>query len=570
MRSLTALFPKAGFASHRTIIHEWLVTLTLLLVLALALVIALARIAVSGEWLGGMDRALYDAAVGLAPVAFDIAQVQHASSTQVFIVTAIMLVVLMMGYLRFAARATLALSIAMAVAALAVAWFLLHQSALWLSPVVPMSMALLACPLWRWRRLEAVQRDRDAELAGLAREPTIAPQALAQAMTSAEQPEPFTLEKATQRLRDLNRFVADDLEGRPEAVLVSDARGYITLANASARHLFQRLIDAEHPRMVKGHELFELLGLLALEERRGWHEIWRDACQRAVALSRETSLPDGRTFLVRFAPCFSARGAGTGSVVTLADVSAMRECERRCDEAMRLLSHDLRSPQASILTLLDMYRHEPAAMPVEKLIERVAGYARDTLSLIDDFLRLAQAECVRVEDFQILDLADLLRDAIEDAWPVSAVRSVRIQTLGSGEGAWVAGDRDLLTRLFLTLLSNAVSNSAVGATVTVTLSRSASADDGAWQVAVADRGGGASSNDISHRLTASAEASANNKQTIEEAHEESGIELAVAFVKTVVARHGGRITVQNHDAAGVEDQGAVFMVVLPAVEPPRD
>ena len=114
---------------------------------------------------------------------------------------------------------------------------------------------------------------------------------------------------------------------------------------------------------------------------RTWREIWTHAVGETKAISLEATGSQNHEFLVHIAPSFSARGVATGSIVTLVDVSPLRESERRRDEALRFLSHDMRSPQASILTLLEMQREEPGLMPVEQLVERIGKYSRRTLNL---------------------------------------------------------------------------------------------------------------------------------------------------------------------------------------------
>jgi hypothetical protein len=118
-----------------------------------------------------------------------------------------------------------------------------------------------------------------------------------------------------------------------------------------------------------------------------------DAHAETQTLSVEARSVDEREYLVRIAPSFSARGNQTGSILTLVDVTPLRESERRRDEALRFLSHDMRSPQASILTLLEMYHGDPQSMPAEKLTERVGRYAPD----LDRRTIFAAAKAERVD-----------------------------------------------------------------------------------------------------------------------------------------------------------------------------
>jgi signal transduction histidine kinase len=248
----------------------------------------------------------------------------------------------------------------------------------------------------------------------------------------------------------------------------------------------------------------------------------------------------------------------TGAIVTLVDVSPLRESERRRDEALRFLSHDMRSPQASILTLLEMQREEPDLMPVERLVERIGKYSRRTLNLADDFLRLATAERARSQDFELLELNELMRDAAEEAWSLASAKQISV-TVGDQEAeAWVMGDRDLLTRTLINLLSNAIKYSPPATCVSLTLVREADK----WRLNVTDQGYGIAEADMSRLFQRF------SRLKLEGQPEEDGIGLGLVFVKTVVARHHGAIEVSSKTTPGAS--GTTFSVTLPASLPPEE
>ncbi|MGN5477387.1 hypothetical protein ACTMU2_12235 [Cupriavidus basilensis] len=65
-----------------------------------------------------------------------------------------------------------------------------------------------------------------------------------------------------------------------------------------------------------------------------------------------------------------------GLVVSFIDITAIRQAERQREQMLRFLSHDMRSPQASILALIDL--HRPAAGEGESadLLARIGTHAR--------------------------------------------------------------------------------------------------------------------------------------------------------------------------------------------------
>ena len=500
--------------------------------------------------------------------------IRSAKTAQTGIIAVGMLLSVMVAYLWLSPRQSLLLTTVVIGFALFGSAIIFKYAYFWISPVIPVFILLLAYPLWSWRKLEATQRFFDDELQRLEQEPVVVPQESAQRIAPQVSKRVFapdvienriaTLQTAAQRMRNLNRFVADSLESLPEAVFVTDSGGRILFANTSADRMFSSLNKGAASQRLKtldGYDLFAVLALLRHGDARTWREIWTQAYEETKAISLEATGPNDHELLVHFAPSFSARGVRTGSIVTLVDVSPLRESERRRDEALRFLSHDMRSPQASILTLLEMQREEPGLMPVERLVERIGKYSRRTLNLADDFLRLANAERARPQDFLMLEVHEVIRDAADEAWSLASAKKIVVVISDEQPDAWVMGDRDLLTRALINLLSNAIKYSPADTKVTLTLRR----DGGNWVLNVTDQGYGIADADMSKlfmRFT---------RLKHEGQPEEDGIGLGLVFVKTVVERHHGSIKVTskvaNTRAGNAGESGTTFSITLPATEP---
>ncbi len=498
--------------------------------------------------------------------------IRRGSAALTGVATLLLLLGVMFAYLWLSPRQSLLLTATVAIAAIAGAAFTFKFAFIWLSPVALVFSLFLAYPLWSWRKLEATQRFFDDELLRLEREPVVVPEESVRHIAPTTTGSLFVpgvienriaaLQAATQRMRDLNRFVADSLENIPEAVLVTDFTGRILLANTVADRLFAAFENESEVTRVttvlEGSDIFQVLALLRHGETRPWREIWTHAFDEATSISLEVTGPNEHELLAQIAPSYSARGMRTGSIVTLVDVSPLRESERRRDEALRFLSHDMRSPQASILTLLEMQREEPELMPVERLVERIGKYARRTLNLADDFLRLATAERARSQDFVVVELNELMRDAAEEAWSLASSKKIQVTVGEQKTEAWVMGDRDLLTRTLINLLSNAIKYSPPETCISMTLQR----EEDKWRLNVTDQGYGIAEADMSklfQRFT---------RLKLEGQPEEDGIGLGLVFVKTVVARHHGAIDVSSKTAKGAS--GSTFSVTLPAVMAPME
>lgn len=483
-----------------------------------------------------------------------------------------LILALMLAYLWLTPRSALVLTLSVALISAVLSLALFKYAMLWWSPVVALLCAMLAYPLWSWRKLEATQRFMDAELSRLQQEPSIVPQdsmlsispalALKRFVPDVIENRIMAVQSAGMRLRNLNRFISDSLEGLPEATLVADINGRVLLANSSADKLFKARrtkVDPASGRQpdipLESREILPLVSQLRQSTGKAWRDIWFDALESTTTISIEVQTADSQELLMLIAPLFSARGPQIGSIVTLVDVSPLRESERRRDEALRFLSHDMRSPQASILMLLDMHADDPTSIPTEKLTSRIEKYARRTLNLADDFLRLARAEKIKSEDFVQLNLAELIQDAAEEAWSMASAKRIRIENHVEEEDAWVIGDQDLLMRAIINLLSNAIKYSPPETAVSLTLT----GGDARWRVEVRDQGYGITPEDLTRLFGRFVRIKREGQP------EEDGVGLGLVFVKTVIERHGGEISVTSSVAADITGgRGTAFVIALPA------
>lgn len=496
----------------------------------------------------------------------------HATSRAQQVALALLLIfILMLSYLWLTPRMSLLVTIALAAAAVtgsAAAFRLIHV--FWSPSIVLLAMAT-AYPLWSWRKLEATQRFLDEELARLEKEPTIVPADTAAAIAPGPSARTFVpdvienriaaVKSAAQRLRSLNRLIADSLESLPESALVTNPDGRILLANSSADRLFyarRTSVDVKRDRApdrpLEGRDILELLANFSTPTVADWRAAWIDAYEETRPVTYEVMGPREREYLLQIAPLFSVRGPQTGSIVTIVDISPLRETERSRDEALRFLSHDMRSPQASILTLLEMHADDAQSITVPVLTERIGRYARRTLNLADDFLRLARAERVKPDDFESLDLVELMQDAVDQAWVSASARNIHIEPCAADTEALVRGDRDLLTRALANLLSNAIKYSPAGTRITCQVS-----DLGDhWAAEVTDQGYGIAESDMPRLFTRFARLRTEGQPA------ESGIGLGLVFVKTVAERHGGSVGVHSETVDGAAHaRGTRFSLRLP-------
>jgi signal transduction histidine kinase len=474
------------------------------------------------------------------------------------IAAATLTLLLLAVFLRLTPRQGLVLTFVLAVAWLATAVAVFRVWGLWIAPIYGVFLVLLAYPLWSWRRLEATQRYMAEEVHRLAEESDLLPAETAlAALPNTALPAVDLIDArirevrvAADRLRNLKRLLTDSLEQLPEAALVVDGAGVIALANDRAA-LYLAGHAAATP--LAGQPLVSLLQTqLANPPGDDWQGWLAPAVQSGETLACEARSESGRDLLLRVGPIYTARAHLVGVIVTMIDITPLREAERKRDEVLRVMTHDMRSPQASILTLIEMHQVDAEAMPAATVLERTARYARRTLALADGFLKLSKAEQLSGKALPAIDLVDAINDAIDTVWPQATARRIRIARAMSLEHAILRGDHDLLTRAFSNLLGNAVKYSPDETVISVGL-----LDEGDYFVAtVSDQGFGIPREDLPRLFSRFTRIERSNPTQAD------GVGLGLVMVKSFIEAHGGNVSVDSE--TGGAARGTVFTIRLPA------
>jgi two-component system OmpR family sensor kinase len=211
-------------------------------------------------------------------------------------------------------------------------------------------------------------------------------------------------------------------------------------------------------------------------------------------------------------------------------------------------SHELRTPLASIRGYAELFRMGAARDPadVEKAMGRIEDEAARMGVLVEDLLTLARLDEVPDTPHAQLDLAALVRDAVDDGRAAAPGREIGIEIDGP---ALVLGDRDQLRQVLGNLLRNAFVHTPEGTPVEVSLEHV----DGEVRLEVRDHGPGLPTSD--------AEALFERFWRSEGGRERGrgGAGLGLAIVAAIVDAHEGDVRAGNAPGGG-----ATFVVTLPA------
>lgn len=412
---------------------------------------------------------------------------------------------------------------------------------LWLPPAAGLIGLLLVFPLWGWRRLAAVSVYMVGELERLRGEPGLGRSLGAEPATlDRTARETKLLGDAISELRAARRFVGESLDQMPDAVFVVGPNGEITLSNHHGRDLIVSLGLAPEANLPT------LLASFAPEAPLSARPLWPPT---GDGERREARSHDQRIFDLLYTVHSGTDAVGLGWIVRLTDISAVRAAQRQRDELLRFLTHDLRSPQISIMALAD---RDNAARIAPDLAERIGRYARRTLDLADGIVHLARAENL-VFDPEPLNLADLAVEALDELWPQTRARGMTVSTHGLDSEALVSGERGLLARALINLVDNAVKYGREGGRIECRVKR----EGGRTICEVSNDGPGIPPERVAALFTPFIRAAPDAGT--------HGSGLGLAFVATVAARHGGSIVCRNEP-----DGWITFTFALPATEWPTD
>lgn len=224
------------------------------------------------------------------------------------------------------------------------------------------------------------------------------------------------------------------------------------------------------------------------------------------------------------------------------------DADRRKDEFLAMLGHELRNPLAPILTaarLLEL-KGDPT---IEREREVIARQAEHLTRLVDDLLdvsRIVRGK-IALRPERLL-LIRVLERAAEVAAPLVEAREHQVR-VDIPPSLQVDGDPERLAQVFGNLLTNAAKYTEPGGLIEL----SATSDDAEVRVSVRDNGVGISADHLGRLFEQFFQA----ESSLDRSH--GGLGLGLALVRSLTEAHGGRVTAQS-DGPG---KGSCFTVTLP-------
>jgi len=233
-------------------------------------------------------------------------------------------------------------------------------------------------------------------------------------------------------------------------------------------------------------------------------------------------------------------------------MAQMAETDKRKDEFLAILAHELRNPLQPLQTAVELIEHNPS----EPVPERVRGIIQRQVThigrLVDDLLDVARFQTGKLElRREPLSLEDIVREAVSDSKSSAEARQQKVTVVGAGPSPQVYGDPLRLVQVLTNLLSNAIKYTNPGGKID--LHWGTIGDDG--YVRVTDNGRGISAPLLPRIFDMFVQ-----ERTTPDG--KGGLGLGLGLVKRLVELHHGSV----HASSPGPDQGATFEVRLPRID----
>ena len=467
---------------------------------------------------------------------------------------------------RFARKAW---TVALALVAICVGFSLglFGMAHLWLPPSAPVLGIILGYILWSWRRLDALIHFFQQSAAALNAVPSGAFDPERRAPVRAWDDlhaHTLMLDDAIDRIAQIRTLLSMSLWQMPVALLVCRDDGTITTSNAAARALLnaEPAGGAEADDPLRGRTVECLLAQTSSDGAAAPPEC--DAMRHwSEGIGVERTTPDGKVLRAQAAALNRLSMGDTNWLVVLHDLTVERRAEQEREQWLSFMSHDMRTPQVNILSLLDLRAHGADWLDQPKLTESLRREAERSLRLADDFVDLLKA---RMHSYRFVQMpaGAIALDAVDQVWAHAAQRGVKLTAeVPTEEDVELWTDAPLLTRAVVNLLNNAIRHSPSGASIRLCVSAGGEAAPQRVLIAVSDEGSGMSPEVMEALLRKDAEAVMPARDSDMDAAAPSGFAarshgVGLAIVHAVVDRHGGRL--DGHSEPGV---GTTFVMDLP-------
>lgn len=347
-------------------------------------------------------------------------------------------------------------------------------------------------------------------------------------------------------MQDMRIFISKGFEEMPGAVIVTDSLGMIVYSNSHAQKWL-----GQPEQEILSHSIYDLFQSDRTEKADFVSEHISSVLLNGEKSSFEVDVC-GRDALIHCLPFIVDENTDAGLMLTMSDISEIKQQQREKNELIDFLSHDLRSPLVSQLAMLDGLK-TGRIMWHPSMVDDVAQYARRSLNMSEQFLQITRAEQSAESTFYEFDLLMAIENSIDSVDQQASSKQIDLKLKGDEE-VWMKGNAELMERAITNLLSNAIKYSDEKTRIIISLSE----ENQKAKVVIKDQGHGISEDELPYIFNRF------RRQKQSEVSGNKGAGLGLNFVKVVMDKHNGEIHVDSELG-----QGSTFTLLLPSVEEPE-
>jgi PAS domain S-box-containing protein len=287
----------------------------------------------------------------------------------------------------------------------------------------------------------------------------------------------------------------------------------------------------------------------------------------ALVLEYRIRHRDGRYLSVQdiASVMFDADGRAARIVGGIIDISerkaaeaALRDADRRKDEFLAMLGHELRNPLAGILGAVQVLEQtgapDDATRDMRQVISRQAKLMQRLIDDLLDVSRIARGK-IPLQKAPI-ELGRLVLEAVSDHAQDARENQLQLRVNVNEEPVWCNGDAERLRQVLSNLLHNACKFTDTGGAIDVELRVDPSAAIAILEIR--DTGIGMNADTIKHLFEPFVQADNSFERS------RGGLGLGLALVRGLIEMHGGHVTASS---LGV-GCGSSFVIRLPICAPP--
>ena len=264
-----------------------------------------------------------------------------------------------------------------------------------------------------------------------------------------------------------------------------------------------------------------------------------------------------------YQPMKDADGRVSGIFVESVDVTtraladaALRDADRRKDEFLAMLAHELRSPLAPIGAAAEVLTRcltdDDSAKHAAEVVRRQTTHLTRIVDDLLDVSRISTGHVVlKRETLLVSEVVDL---AIETATPLWRTKQHQVTRHAAQERLYVNGDKTRLVQILGNVMTNAGKYTDAGGQIGIHVSATGTT----VKIEISDTGEGISAEFMPQMFDLFAQA----ERTLDRA--QGGLGIGLPLVKKLVEMHGGSISVRSEGLR----RGSTFQISLPRVAAP--